>query len=107
MIGRQTPVILGLESELKARGEELTRALGHPVSGIDVFLESARLGNEIEHERTGVRKDGTHFNVSLVLTTIRDPNDQIIGIMGIVRDITESKRIEAALAPVRHASVAS
>ena len=36
------------------------------------------------------------FSVSLVLTSIRDPNDQITGIMGIARDVTEPKRIEAA-----------
>ena len=71
--------------------------LGRPVTGIDVFFQSARLGSEEEHERTGVRKDGTSFNVSAVITTIRDPNDQVVGCMGIVRDITESKRIEAAL----------
>ena len=46
MIGRQTPAILCLEAEISARGEELTRVLGRPIVGMDVFLEPARLGDE-------------------------------------------------------------
>ena len=97
MIGRQTPLILALETEINARGQELTRLLGRPVTGMDVFFESARLGHETEHQRTGVRKDGSQLIESLRVTTIRDPNDQIIGYAGIVLDITESRRNEEAL----------
>ena len=50
-----------------------------------------------EHEWTYVRKDGSHLIASLVVTAMRDPNGKIVGFMGIVRDITEPKRIEAAL----------
>ena len=97
MIGRQTPAMLHLEAEIDARGEELTRVLGRPIAGMDVFLEPARLGDETEHEWTCVRKDGSRLIVSLVVTAMRDSNGKIIGFMGIVRDITEPKRIEAAL----------
>ena len=97
MIGRQTPVVMHLEAEINARGEELTRVLGRPIIGMDVFLEAARLGNIAEHEWTYVRKDGSHLIASLVVTVMRDPNAKIIGFMGILRDVTEPKRIEAAL----------
>src|SRR5208337_1041306 len=97
MVGRRTPAILCIEAEINARGEELTRVLGRPIVGLDVFLEPARLGDEAEQELTCVRKDGSKLIASLVVTAMRDPNDQIIGYMGIVRDVTEPKRIETAL----------
>jgi PAS domain S-box-containing protein len=97
MIGRRTPAILCIEAEITSRGEELTRILGRPIVGLDVFLEPARLGDVAEQEWTCVRKDGSHLIASLVVTAMRDPNREIIGFMGIIRDITEPKRIEAAL----------
>ena len=97
MIGRWTPAILCVEAEISSRGEELTRALGRPIVGLDVFLEPARLGLEAEQECTCVRKDGSRLITSLVITAMRDPNKEIIGFIGIVRDITGPRRIEAAL----------
>ena len=97
MIGRQTPLLMHLEAEINARGEELTRVLGRPIIGMDVFLEPARLGDITEHEWTYVRKDGTRLIESLVVTAMRDSNGKIVGFMGILRDVTEPKRIEAAL----------
>ena len=86
-----------LEAEINARGEELTRVLGRPIVGMDVFLEAARLGDITEHEWTYVRKDGTRLIESSVVTAMRDSNGKIVGFMGILRDVTEPKRIEAAL----------
>ncbi|MEJ2529118.1 MAG: MASE3 domain-containing protein, partial [Gammaproteobacteria bacterium] len=48
----------------------------------------------ISHEAERVRKDGTHFYVSLTLSPIRDASGKISGISTIARDITESKRIQ-------------
>ncbi len=97
MIGRQTPVVIHLEAEINARGEELTRELGRPIVGMDVFNEPALRGDETEREWTFVRKDGSHLIGSLVVTALRDSNGKIVGDLGIVRDITERKRVEAAL----------
>jgi PAS domain S-box-containing protein len=97
MIGRQTPVVIHLEAEINARGEELTRELGRPIVGMDVFNEPARRGDETEREWTYVRKDGSHLIGSLVVTALRDSNGKIVGDLDIVRDITERKRVEAAL----------
>ncbi len=97
MIGRRTPAILSLEAEITARGEELTRVLGRPVVGIDVFLEPARLGDETEREWTGVRKDGSHLIKSTVVTAMSDTKGKLIGYIGIIRDNTEARRVETAL----------
>lgn len=40
------------------------------------------------------RKDGTNFWVSMNVQFIRDENENIIGTEGVVRDITERKRVE-------------
>ena len=95
MIGRQTPAILHLEAELSARAEELTQQVGRPIVGMDVFLEPARQGDVAEREWTLVRKNGSHLIASLVVTPMRALDGKVVGLMGILRDITESKRIEA------------
>ena len=60
-------------------------------------MNQPAVGDETEHEWTYVRKDGSHLIGSLVVTAMRDSNGKIVGFMGIVRDITDRKRVEAAL----------
>ncbi len=48
-------------------------------------------------ETTRLRKDGSRFDVSLTFSPIKDSNNNTIGLSGIIRDITERKRIEEAL----------
>ena len=57
MIGRQTPVVIHLEAEINARGEELTRELGRPIVGMDVFIEPARRGRR-DRARVDLRPQG-------------------------------------------------
>ena len=60
-------------------------------------MNQPAVGDETEREWTYVRKDGSHLIGSLVVTAMRDSNGKIVGVMGIVRDITDRKRVEAAL----------
>jgi len=63
------------------------------------ILASIRHGESIEHfETVRVRKDGTRIDVSATISPIRDGSGTIIGASKIARDITERKRIEAAVA---------
>ena len=48
-------------------------------------------------ESTRLRKDGSRFDASLTFSPIKDSNHNTIGLSGIIRDITERKRIEEAL----------
>ncbi len=50
------------------------------------------------YETTRVRKDGTHFEVSVTVSPIRDPTGRIIAASTIVHDITEQKRMIEELA---------
>ena len=48
-------------------------------------------------ESTRLRKDGSRFDASLTFSPIKDSNHNTIGLSGIIRDITERKRIEETL----------
>ncbi|MGJ4890817.1 PAS domain S-box protein [Bradyrhizobium sp. HKCCYLRH3099] len=63
----------------------------------DILVKVAR-GERIQHfETVRVRKDGELVQVSLSVSPIKSPNGQIIGASKIARDVTESRRTEAAL----------
>lgn len=53
------------------------------------------------------RKDGSTFASYLSASVLRDPAGQIIGVMGISRDITERKQAEAALQASKEAAEAA
>ncbi|HET9365121.1 MAG TPA: PAS domain S-box protein [Candidatus Angelobacter sp.] len=63
-----------------------------------MILGKIRRGEKIDHfETVRVRKDGERIEVSLTISPVRDKNGIIIGAAKIIRDITESKKIERAL----------
>lgn len=58
--------------------------------------EAARLGRFLD-EGWRVRKDGTLFWASVVITALRDENKDLIGFGKVTRDLTERKNAEDAL----------
>jgi PAS domain S-box-containing protein len=97
MIGKQTPLMLHLPSEIEARERELSASCGRPIQGFNVLVEEVRRGTHEECEWTYLRKDGQHIPVTLLVTAMRDVSGYITGYLGIAKDLTESKRAEAAL----------
>ena len=57
MVGKQTPAILHLKSEVAARGKELSAEFGRPIEGFDIFTEYAKQGRYEERNWTFVRKE--------------------------------------------------
>jgi PAS domain S-box-containing protein len=96
VVGKHTPAIFHLESELLARGLELTGELGKPVQGFDVIVEKAKNGAHEEREWTYVRKAGNHLDVNLVVTALKDPDGTVTGFLGVAMDVSARKRAEAA-----------
>lgn len=95
LIGKETPAIFHLRSEMAARAEELKQELGRDIEmGFDVFVAQARLGKTDEREWTYVRKDAAHLTVLLAVSALYDNTGEMRGFIGIARDITELKRIE-------------
>jgi PAS domain S-box-containing protein len=67
----------------------------------DKLLEEARTQGRAAHEGWRVRKDGTKFWGSVVITALHDEQGNVIGYSKVTRDLTERKLSEDKL---RHAS---
>ncbi|SFL94604.1 PAS domain S-box-containing protein/diguanylate cyclase (GGDEF) domain-containing protein [Paenibacillus sp. 1_12] len=97
LIGRHTPYLLHLPSEIQEYSEQLSRLHKHPIEGFDVLVDFAKHSDSQQKEWTYVRKDGSHLQVNMIVSSIRDHDHQITGYLGIGTDITEKKQAEEKL----------
>src|SRR5690606_13296741 len=74
-------------------------ASGRPALLLRIALEEGR----VEDEGWRVRKDGTRFWASIVLSPIRDDDGRLCGYTKVTRDLTERRRAEENAAPERGA----
>ena len=96
LIGKATPAAFHDPAEVFVRAEELTFELGSPVvPGYDVFTAKARAGCSETHEWTYIRKDGSRLPVILSVSALRDPAGNLTGFLGVARDISERRALEA------------
>ncbi|MBN2215927.1 MAG: PAS domain S-box protein [Pirellulales bacterium] len=94
LIGKANYEILHDPEELAARAKELSEMLGRTVeSGFDMFAASLDAGISEDRDWTYTRKDGARLPVFLSVTVVHDPEGNVTGYVGIVRDIT--KRVQA------------
>jgi PAS domain S-box-containing protein len=78
-IGR--PISFTVPAHLKEESADLVRRSDH--------------GEPVQnHQTQRRRKDGTLFDVSITLSPLRDEDGSLVGVAGIVRDITQQKREE-------------
>lgn len=83
------------EDELRARADQLTRAMGMPVPGdFRALVTKAKYGVADEIDCTYVRKDGTRFPVSLSVTALRSEAEDLSGYLMITTDLSERRAIE-------------
>jgi PAS domain S-box-containing protein len=83
-------------------GYSAEEAIGHPITLLTAtdhadevasILERIRQGESVNHYETARRrKDGTHIDVSLTISPLRDATGKITGASAISRDITEQKK---------------
>ncbi len=97
MVGKQSPVIFHLPSEVEERARSLSEHFGRPVTGVDVFVGLARENEYEEREWTYVRRDGGHLIVSIVTTAVQDASGKITGYLGCAQDITLRREAESKL----------
>jgi len=63
-----------------------------------LILERIRQGDRVDHfETIRIAKDGRLLDVSLTVSPLRDDSGRIVGASKVARDITERKRLDAAL----------
>ena len=62
------------------------------------LVEKLVVADTVQHfESTHAKKDGTHVQVALTLSPIKNSNGEVVGVSGVARDITESKHLEEML----------
>jgi PAS domain S-box-containing protein len=64
-------------------------------------LELAAAEGRFEEEGWRVRKDGSTYWASVVITAVRDDSGALLGFAKVVRDLTERNRVEAELIRAR------
>ena len=77
---------------------EEARQAGHPKR----LLETALREGRYEEENWRVRKDGTRFWASVIITAIRNESGTLIGFAKVTRDLTERRLAEEKREAERH-----
>jgi len=99
VVNKCTPLIFHDKVEIDNRTAELTVEFGCPIEpGMSAFTRKAsQAGQEETRVWTYIRKDGTRFPVLLSISPLTGINGELLGFMGIARDISEQRNIESAL----------
>lgn len=95
--GHATPLLF-MDAEENAReAARLTAELGYEVKpGLDVFHALREVQFSYEREWTFVHKDGTRIPALHSSSGLRDRSGKFTGVVGMVRDISDSKLVENA-----------
>jgi PAS domain S-box-containing protein len=95
IIGYATPEIVGKHFSIFYRPDE--RRAGVPNRALELATQKGR------HEMEGwrIRKNGTPFFVTGVLTAIRDDNSNLLGFASVIRDATERRNTQEKLVEAR------
>src|SRR5476649_730988 len=98
VMNKITPADISDPLEVIARAEVLSAELGTPIMpGFEALVFKASRGIEDIYELTYIRKDGSRFPAVVSITTLRDPQNAIIGYLLIGTDNTARKEAEEAL----------
>lgn len=98
VVGKTTPEIFHLASEIKQRATQLSQETGEkvPADFHALVLKAIKDGVE-EQEYTYIRKDGSAFPVFLSITPIYADTDEIIGFLGISANLSEKVTMQKNL----------
>ncbi len=98
LVGRHTPELIHLPEEIVQRSRELSQRLGRQIEDFEVFVVEASLAQgHVEQEWTYIRRDGSQLPVNLMVTGVRDAQDELVGFLGIAIDITAGRQNRLAL----------
>ncbi|MDP2099344.1 MAG: PAS domain S-box protein [Methylobacter sp.] len=97
VVGKQSPALFHLASEVAARSAKLSQEYGVAIEGFRVFVHNPELYGREHRQWTYVCKDGHHIQVSLIVTAMRSADGTITGYLGIGHDITKEIRVHKAV----------
>jgi PAS domain S-box-containing protein len=96
VIGKATPMLWRDAQEVAERAQKLSVRLGMPVRpSFEAIAKKVQFDEIDEGEWTYIRKNGTRFIASLVVTALSNETGNFTGFIGIFRDISARKNIEA------------
>lgn len=98
LIGKYSPKIFHIESEIENRAKLLMSEYNQTIEGFDVLVYNAKIGKPNTLEWTYKRKDGSTFPVLLSITALKQ-NEKISGFLGVAVDISELKKQKRKLSP--------
>ncbi|WP_439489439.1 PAS domain S-box protein [Algoriphagus sp.] len=97
LVGKQSPIVLYKPEELEAYRGELEKEFGRKIHSSEILNLRPRRNGFEQRDWTFVTKSGDEKVVSLVVSAMRDHEDQLIGYLGIAIDITDKNQIEKDL----------
>jgi PAS domain S-box-containing protein len=97
VIGCSSPELFHDSVEVEKWLATLSLEVGGKIVNIQEFLLIKTEAGSYEVECTHIRKDGYRFPVLLSVKRLQNDQREIIGFVGIVKDITKRKQAEAAL----------
>lgn len=95
VIGLKKPNIFHLEKEISEYSDELEKEFKIKLGvSFDTFIFKPKSGIVEEREWTYITKSGSTFPVSLSVTAITNNEKEIVGYLGIGKDLTKQKQAE-------------
>jgi signal transduction histidine kinase/integral membrane sensor domain MASE1 len=95
VVGKRAIPMFMDRSELETRARELSLELGETIPlGPQIFTRIPLLQGHETREWTFVRKDGSRFPVSVIITPLRDDQAAVTGYLGVIEDVTVRKEVE-------------
>jgi len=96
IIGHATPMLWRDPQEVAERAAKLSGRFGSPIRPtFETIVAKIELDQIDQGEWTFIRKDGTRFLSSLVVTGLAGADGNLTGYLGFFRDISDRKRYEA------------
>ncbi len=97
VVGTQTQLLFHDPTEIEQRGRVVSAELGREVSGFEAIVSTAaRAGSEIR-EWTYLRKDGSRFPISMVVSAVHNAEGILTGYLGIAQDISATRQAQKEL----------
>lgn len=97
VVGKVKPEIFHDREEVMNRMEELHTLHGKYFIGANMVIEYNKINKKGNNEWTYLKKDGTKLPVHLVITPVQNNSKEIIGHVGVITDLTESKKYQTEL----------
>ena len=96
-IGKHSPITYFRKSEIDRRRKELFAETDKKMTLAEMFIEFTNKNENESRQWTMKRKNGTKFLTQLIVTKIKNQNNELIGYLAIASDISTIKEKEKQL----------